>query len=554
MEVLATVLAKPHLNAGDERRVAKALSHPACWPPGGIGDHRVAAPSVEGGLLLGIDSNGRGSLWALQDVPSAPDDVPIVGSAALAWQTTYAQALLRMPCLRAPLWMKDQPPNITSRHLVAMSGRREPHLDGDSFGLAMALHIWARLAGVNPDPHVAATGTIDEHGNVSHVDGIKEKVEVVCSWALGVTHLLVPLSDEADARHHANNRVTIIGVNHLDKARAWAFGPGGAVPTWAGTNQDAKDKARVLFRFALEARAASIAWGAMSEFASALHDQLDDEWKWRMRVAAAIADRHASQPRLIERSPQFEAGLGDLRKVFLGHVAQAFNDCCDPTWPQHAEEIRSAVQGTEPNDLKLQGAIARIDAAMGEYGPAQIANRRLIDHWRGTQDPRQATYPLSEFVRLAGVAGSAPEVAQAEAMWNALKAIVSIEPADASYVVLALGRAAVLVGDEARAVRYLSDSATSWGACALHVQASRLRWLLRTRLTPAQMATRIMQLDTLAAVNPDDCLFAHLLHRVDDGDATALERLGPDDRKQVDRMRGHNPTASPQGLADLFPY
>jgi PDZ domain-containing protein len=100
------------------------------------------------------------------------------------------------------------------------------NLGGPSAGLAFTLEIYDSLTGrtLSHGRFVAATGTIDAHGDVGLVGGIQGKT--VGARDHGFDVLLVPAAEAATARRYAGSHLKVIGV----KTFAGALAALGATP------------------------------------------------------------------------------------------------------------------------------------------------------------------------------------------------------------------------------------------------------------------------------------------------------------------------------------
>jgi Lon-like protease len=106
-----------------------------------------------------------------------------------------------------------------------------PQIGGPSAGLAMTLGIIDKLSSGRLTGHrvIAATGTIDQYGNVGQVGGVPEKTIAV--EQAGATVFLVPKPEYAEAEAKATPRLHVYGVNTLDQALRVLKRLGGKVPT-----------------------------------------------------------------------------------------------------------------------------------------------------------------------------------------------------------------------------------------------------------------------------------------------------------------------------------
>ncbi len=103
-------------------------------------------------------------------------------------------------------------------------------IGGPSAGLAMTLGIIDALSKVSITGtlRIAATGTIDPHGNVGDVGGVAEKTIAV--EQAGATVFLVPVPELAVARKAASGGLKVVAVSTLDQAMAAIERLGGTRP------------------------------------------------------------------------------------------------------------------------------------------------------------------------------------------------------------------------------------------------------------------------------------------------------------------------------------
>jgi Lon-like protease len=106
-----------------------------------------------------------------------------------------------------------------------------PEIGGPSAGLAMTLGIIDKLSSGRLTGHhvVAATGTIDQYGNVGQVGGVPEKTIAV--EQAGATVFFVPQPQYAQAEAKATPQLHVYGVNTLAQALGILKRLGGNVPT-----------------------------------------------------------------------------------------------------------------------------------------------------------------------------------------------------------------------------------------------------------------------------------------------------------------------------------
>jgi Lon-like protease len=92
------------------------------------------------------------------------------------------------------------------------------NIGGPSAGLAMTLTLIDKLSknSISGNQPIAATGTMDVHGNVGDVGGVAEKTIAV--QRAGAKYFFVPQVEVATARSAASPGLTIVGVTTLKQA------------------------------------------------------------------------------------------------------------------------------------------------------------------------------------------------------------------------------------------------------------------------------------------------------------------------------------------------
>jgi Lon-like protease len=105
-----------------------------------------------------------------------------------------------------------------------------PQIGGPSAGLAMTLGIIDKLSSGKLTGHqvIAATGTIDQYGNVGQVGGVPEKTIAV--ERAGASVFFVPQPELSQAKAKATPQLRVYGVNTLDQALQILKHLGGNVP------------------------------------------------------------------------------------------------------------------------------------------------------------------------------------------------------------------------------------------------------------------------------------------------------------------------------------
>jgi len=104
-------------------------------------------------------------------------------------------------------------------------------IGGPSAGLAMSLGIIDSLSSgrLTGNRVIAATGTIDQNGNVGDVGGVAEKTIAV--EQAGATVFFVPAVEKATAQAKATSQLHVYAVSNLDQVLRILKRLGGHVPT-----------------------------------------------------------------------------------------------------------------------------------------------------------------------------------------------------------------------------------------------------------------------------------------------------------------------------------
>ncbi len=109
-------------------------------------------------------------------------------------------------------------------------------IGGPSAGLAMTLGIMDKLTNgrLTGDRVVAATGTMDQHGNIGDVGGVAEKTIAV--ERAGATVFFVPPQELGAAESKATPQLHVYAVSNLDQVLRILEKLGGHVPATTPTN------------------------------------------------------------------------------------------------------------------------------------------------------------------------------------------------------------------------------------------------------------------------------------------------------------------------------
>ncbi len=152
---------------------------------------------------------------------------------------TPPKGLLETGCgapFRATAYLGHHPQTQQDWHFPVKVTVHTQDIGGPSAGLAMTLGIIDKLNSgrLTGNRIVAATGTIDQYGNVGDVGGVAEKTIAV--ERAGATVFFVPSVELKTAESKASSQLHVYGVNNLDQVLRILKRLGGNVPSTALTN------------------------------------------------------------------------------------------------------------------------------------------------------------------------------------------------------------------------------------------------------------------------------------------------------------------------------
>ncbi len=494
--MLAEALRRPELRGLERATVAGALESPLCWPAGAVlaseaQRHGLVAPEPRvGEVPLVSVSEGRVCLWRALLAPDAPGHArELVGTAAEAAARAWRLVSRDLPVLRTLDPIAAPPRWLAAPVAKVGGGVAERVLDGPSFGLALCLAGASCLLDTAAPADLLALGEVMPDGRVGAVGALDRKLEVVAGWALGLRRLLVAseqVAEAGDLLAGPRPEVEVVGVARLQHAldRAFPDALDRALGGWQEDPGRARAAARALFRQAVDGELPLIGWGAVARAASLVAEALgeDDEASEQARFAAAVASRHEGghddlpwpPDESLDRLPR------PLRLQVLAHVVQAGADCRPE---QAGGRARRALARVAPppdrhrEDLQLLGAAGRALIVAGDPEGAAEVLLRALDGWQALLRMHEASYALSEYLRLLGVLGR--REALARALEERLPAFLSDAHADGlsrAFVALGAGRALAQTGSPVAALRWLSDEGAPWELAPGHACAARRRW------------------------------------------------------------------------------
>lgn len=488
--------------------LAAVLASPWCWPADPeleraalAADFEPPPPPSPGEVLLVSVSGARTALWRLAPEGRAhPDDRELVGAGRQAAERAWRLAARDMPVIRDLRPLAD--PGLWRARTVACldDPHQEATLAGESFGLGLWLASASRLLDTPVPADVAALGRLDDHGCVHAVDGLGAKLRVLAEWAVGVRTVLVAMEQQQEATAIASDlapRLRVIGVSSVAEALARAF-PGGlegllelASRQWHDERRRADEALDALYQQALDNQALLLGWAGVASAAEILADVLADD---PARASAArfvlqVARRHDGHTAPIAW-PDRDWLAGQHRPVRLqivAHVLQAATDSGDPELMQaitRAREHLAPPVERHREDLMILGAIGRAQALGGRLEQAASTLLDAIDGWRGIRRIHEASYALSECLRVLGLL-QRPDDLRALLDGHAAAFLRHPEAAPLSrcFVALAAARGLIEAQRPVEGMAWLEDDAIPWAAAVRHADAARLRWRARALST-----------------------------------------------------------------------
>jgi hypothetical protein len=563
--------ATPPWRARDRAALAAG---PWCWPPDAALEFEAppggpAVPPVpRPGHVAAVTVRGQTTtLWHLYLAPRGEARGTALGADARA---SWRNAGIALPRSLPVLWRsvhdatRDEP--VIERLGVTIDApafeERDAVVDGPSFGLAFFLLLASSVLDCPVPGDVIASAAIDAYGRLHGVDGLRQKLEGVRALAPGVSRVVVCADQAREAGRHTGGTIEVIGASSAAEALERVYGPQlSTLLVHAGSDPARRaELTSSFFRLALVGRGAAIDWSPVARGADqalrAWTDLGPDE-RYQLQFARAVAARHESnegelplpEPAWLQRRPR------TIRVQVLSHLVQQCADTGRPearvvealATPEIADDLNEAFVP----QLRLHGALCRLWALTGRAERALADNERLTRAALAGLSPGEASFPLSEWLRLSAALGDAPSFERASAAREEAQTLGGFGDHGTPYVDLAWarGRLGLSPGDASALaiVRRLSHDPS----VPAHVRWSAQRWARGHgsglpspgEADASALARRYQVLAALdGAVAAGDAAAAASL--VDE-----LERLDPG---PVGHLRRHG--AGPADVARLYPY
>lgn len=551
---------------------AGVLAGPWCWPREGpraeewrtrYGTPPQLSPGTTAGLTVQADTT---VLWCIACGRHQSDGATLGAATRAAWRDAGTSLPRAVPVLwRSVHEGTAQLPLVSYLASVSeVSGVpdvRQP-IDGPSFGLAFGLALASRVLGCAVPGDVLATATLDATGRIGGVGGLPQKLGGLGRLAPSVRRVLVAADQQDEAQRHASAHIEVIGVSHAAEAIDRVFGSR-LVSRLVEAGEDHERREELtgsFFRLALMGSEGLVDWQPVRRGAAlALETWTDisEDARYRLALAEAVAARHVDNGGRVGLPPPgwLDATPRAIRVQVVAHLVQQCADAGTPDVasiePLAAALLDHALQESSPADLRLRGALARVQAVTGRPAEALAEQERVARAFAAIYADQDIAYPLAEWARLAGALGDRDALARAGRLHDRARGSGGYRGLGPRYVDLALAKGALLLDETDASAR---DEALALGVDVTlpdTLRWSALRWagrrgrplLQRDALAGHRVAARQLVLAEL-----DDAL----AHGQADAAESCVETLAGHDPGPVGHLRRAG--ASSSEVARLYPY
>lgn len=555
------------------RRLRERLAAgPWCWPrPDTIAfEAHLGAygqpPAPVPGHVAAITVRGQTTtFWHLQPHRAGVSSTALGADARASWTNAGIALPRSLPVLWRSVHDATRELPIVRRlgASIAATGfeERDGLVDGPSFGLAFFLLLASSVLECPVPGDVVASAGIDAFGRLSAVDALPQKIAGVLDLAPAVTRLVVSADQAQRAEDAARGRLEIVAARNAAEALDRVFGERlSALLVEAGSDHERRaELTSGFFRLALVGRGASIDWSPVARGADqalkAWHD-LGPEPRYQLQFARAVAARHESNDGdlPLPDADWLAAQPRVLRLQVLSHLVQQSADTGTPdaavvedlATPELEPDLRQAFVP----QLRLHGALCRLWSLTGRAPDALRDQERLACTLAASYATADVSFPLSEWLRLAGALGDAAALARARDFRQQLLTHGGFGEHGSPYVQLAWARGQLQLDpgdpDAWAAAAQLADDPS----VPAHVRWAAHRWAgqpythaLRRAAEDNLLARRydvLVQLDAAVRAGDDEDAQRLVIElaRLDPGPVGHLRRAGAD----------------PATVANLYPY
>jgi hypothetical protein len=511
----------------------------------------VADPTlIPGAQQNGDVGLGPTALQAWNGAWTAMDTVPI------RWRSLGLQHL-RLQVKK--IWLSPVNGQVATASTV-LGGS----VDGASFGLSFALAQVSWLIGKPLPDDVIASATIGHDGKIGPVGEIDRKITFAVSCGKTLQRFIVAHDQEITAPFFGSLEIVRVATLEQAVAQIWPE----LAQEWRQLGADPvqrKDMVQRLFHLACGRRVDVRSWYSVANSASeALQhwaEWLSEDEHHRLAFVQAVAKRHESNEGTLtlEHLHWLRGHCHEPIRTEL--IAHALQQCADAGSPQLSDLdkyfypiVDKPDLDLQPAELKVLGALARVQAVQRQGEQALVLARRTTEQWRERGDHNNASYPICIWLLTAGLLGQPEQLDQARrvAEWIQQGGV-----SGSAYLLLALGRGA-------RWLRTPSAWTTArthlWailqaqhGQSDAHVRASAARNLLAVEPSFEQKAACLQELgldaSDLAVGSPAATTPFALLAQLD---ALLLAQVGPEAmRTHVERLQQLSPAICAHVLKDV---
>jgi hypothetical protein len=548
------------------------LAGPWCWPPADTIAHaaQVAAlgdpPLPRAGHVAAVTVRQQTTtLWHVHTSTTDRRSTPLGPEARASWHA----AGLALPRSLPVLWRsvhdatRDAPGVHALRARLAAPGfeQRDPFVDGPSFGLSFFLLLASAVLDCPVPGDVIATASIDALGVLGRVDALPLKIAGILDLAPAVTRLVVSADQHDEALALAHGRLQVVPARNAAEALEHVFGTQLArLLVDAGSSPARRQELTAsFFQLALVGRGASVDWSPVARGADqALREwhELDEAGRYQLVFARAVAARHERNegelplppPEWLDRQPR------PLRLQVLAHLVQQAADTGSPD--AGAVEALAGSERVEPlsqaflPQLKLHGALCRLWAVTGRAALALRDQERLAHACANIYADHEVSFPLVEWLRLAGALRDAAAFDRAQAFRHEMLTRGGFGAHGGPYIELAAARGRLLLAGQDQEARLAASRVADDVSVPTHVRWSAHRWAGQLRARSLEEAAR----------SQPEAHRYHVLAQLDralhDGDHTAATALVAALAELDPGPTGHlrRTGADAAVIARLYPY
>ncbi len=541
--------------AGDLRfAVEYALTFPWCWP-GDPAMHEaarsrgmavLAEPAVGEVLLVSVSAEEpREALWRLIWRRRRGDCGAPFGDRARESLERVAQlASGVVPHLHFVMPTGERPAVASLICKRGEGGDRQ--LDDRSYELSMLLAVASRLMD-RPVPRCfAASATIGSGGALGRVEGLDRKLSMIAENALAIETVLVAKDQETSANEFIQQHgwpIRAVGLETCEEVIDLVFltAREAPPPRW----DDAVVRGGVVESLLDLCRAGApvLDWRAVVRTGEWLQGAtLEPRLRARVEVATLIARRHANHSSIEipwdERLSQRDLGMA-------AHMVQAAADAGSDSLETYLQKAEALTENADEDDnyRQLRGAMGRAHATMRQYPAALRVLSTATQSWFESGKIRSSSHALSEWLRVAAIAGDAASWTDAaESAERYLAAEPTSDEVGPWYVRFALGRGLIVRGNAREGVATLEagdlDAMPPW------LKRTWMRWQARGRVARSGHDDQVTSLRArVAEEDEEEVPMEALFVALDD----VIEQ-GRDPGPAIAAIRA----ANPQGVRWLF--